>query len=135
MCFVGCQEALHSTLSGRSLDRCQKNISSGRAGCALCVALVATTKPYRPAFGHRILSTRQQRLELSCVAFLIPRARQNASPPRICSLTSPCCCCFCAPLQADFELKEITHCRLAMLAFSGMVTQAVLYNGGFPYTG
>ena len=38
-------------------------------------------------------------------------------------------------LQADFELKEITHCRLAMLAFSGMVTQAVLYNGGFPYTG
>lgn len=38
-------------------------------------------------------------------------------------------------LQADFELKEITHCRLAMLAFSGMVTQAVLYQGGFPYTG
>eukprot|EP00752_Nemacystus_decipiens_P009070 g8098.t1 len=37
--------------------------------------------------------------------------------------------------KADFELKEITHCRLAMLAFSGMVTQAVLYNGGFPYTG
>lgn len=33
----------------------------------------------------------------------------------------------------DAELKEITHCRLAMLAFSGMVTQAVLTDGGFPY--
>lgn len=37
--------------------------------------------------------------------------------------------------QADMELKEVTHCRLAMLAFSGMVTQAVLTNSGFPYTG
>lgn len=38
-------------------------------------------------------------------------------------------------IQADMELKEVTHCRLAMLAFSGMVTQAVLTNAGFPYTG
>lgn len=37
--------------------------------------------------------------------------------------------------QADMELKEVVHCRLAMLAFSGMVTQAVLTNSGFPYTG
>lgn len=37
--------------------------------------------------------------------------------------------------QADMELKEITHCRLAMCAFGGMVTQAVLTNSGFPYTG
>lgn len=36
--------------------------------------------------------------------------------------------------KADMELKEITHCRLAMLAFSGMVTQAVLTQGPFPYT-
>ncbi|CAM9266853.1 unnamed protein product [Ascophyllum nodosum] len=35
--------------------------------------------------------------------------------------------------KADAELKEITHCRLAMVAFSGMVTQAVLTDGGFPY--
>jgi len=33
----------------------------------------------------------------------------------------------------DMKLKEITHCRLAMLAFSGMVTQAVLTQGPFPY--
>jgi Chlorophyll A-B binding protein len=33
----------------------------------------------------------------------------------------------------DMMLKEITHCRLAMLAFSGMVTQAVLTQGPFPY--
>ncbi|GAX13743.1 hypothetical protein FisN_30Lh029 [Fistulifera solaris] len=33
----------------------------------------------------------------------------------------------------DMKLKEITHCRLAMLAFGGMVTQAVLYDTGFPY--
>jgi hypothetical protein len=31
------------------------------------------------------------------------------------------------------KLKEITHCRLAMFAFSGAVTQAVLTQGGFPY--
>ncbi len=34
---------------------------------------------------------------------------------------------------ADMELKEITHCRLSMLAFGGMVTQAVLTQGPFPY--
>jgi light-harvesting complex I chlorophyll a/b binding protein 1 len=33
----------------------------------------------------------------------------------------------------NMKLKEITHCRLAMLAFGGMVTQAVLYQKGFPY--
>jgi Chlorophyll A-B binding protein len=33
----------------------------------------------------------------------------------------------------NMMLKEITHCRLAMLAFSGMVTQAVLTQGPFPY--
>jgi hypothetical protein len=34
---------------------------------------------------------------------------------------------------ATMKEKEINHCRLAMLAFSGMVTQAVLTQGGFPY--
>ena len=34
---------------------------------------------------------------------------------------------------ADMKLKEVTHCRLAMLAFSGVVTQSVLYDKGFPY--
>lgn len=33
----------------------------------------------------------------------------------------------------SMKLKEITHCRLAMLAFSGVVTQSVLYDKGFPY--
>lgn len=33
----------------------------------------------------------------------------------------------------EMQLKEITHCRLAMIAFSGMVTQAVLTQGPFPY--
>ena len=33
----------------------------------------------------------------------------------------------------DMKLKEITHCRLAMLAFSGVITQAVLTQGPFPY--
>mmetsp|Transcript_97966 Transcript_97966/g.274257 ORF Transcript_97966/g.274257 Transcript_97966/m.274257 type:complete len:217 (+) Transcript_97966:88-738(+) len=33
----------------------------------------------------------------------------------------------------EMKLKEITHCRLAMFAFSGMVTQAVLTQGPFPY--
>jgi len=33
----------------------------------------------------------------------------------------------------DMKLKEITHCRLGMLAFSGVVTQAVLTQGPFPY--
>ena len=34
---------------------------------------------------------------------------------------------------ADLKLKEIVHCRLAMFAFSGMVTQAVLTQGPYPY--
>ena len=33
----------------------------------------------------------------------------------------------------DMKLKEITHCRLAMLAVSGVLTQAVLTQGPFPY--
>jgi len=33
----------------------------------------------------------------------------------------------------DMKLKEITHCRLAMLAFAGVVTQSVLFDKGFPY--
>lgn len=33
----------------------------------------------------------------------------------------------------DMKLKEITHCRLAMLAFSGVITQSVLTSGPFPY--
>ena len=33
----------------------------------------------------------------------------------------------------DMKLKEITHCRLAMLALSGVVTQSVLTQGPFPY--
>lgn len=38
--------------------------------------------------------------------------------------------------QAEIDtmkLKEIVHCRLAMFAFSGVVTQAVLTQGPFPY--
>merc|ERR1719384_58091 len=31
------------------------------------------------------------------------------------------------------KLQEITHCRLAMLAFGGVVTQSVLLEKGFPY--
>ncbi|KAL7539852.1 hypothetical protein ACHAWF_006522 [Thalassiosira exigua] len=34
---------------------------------------------------------------------------------------------------ADMKEKEITHCRLAMLAFSGVVTQSVLFDKAFPY--
>mmetsp|Transcript_4420 Transcript_4420/g.11334 ORF Transcript_4420/g.11334 Transcript_4420/m.11334 type:complete len:84 (+) Transcript_4420:3-254(+) len=33
----------------------------------------------------------------------------------------------------DMLEKEITHCRLAMLAFSGLCTQAALFEKGFPY--
>jgi light-harvesting complex I chlorophyll a/b binding protein 1 len=33
----------------------------------------------------------------------------------------------------DMKLKEITHCRLAMFAVSGVLTQAVLTQGPFPY--
>mmetsp|Transcript_21471 Transcript_21471/g.59081 ORF Transcript_21471/g.59081 Transcript_21471/m.59081 type:complete len:83 (-) Transcript_21471:207-455(-) len=33
-----------------------------------------------------------------------------------------------------FKLSEIKHCRLAMMAFSGLVTQDAMANGmGFPY--
>jgi hypothetical protein len=31
------------------------------------------------------------------------------------------------------KLQEINHCRAAMLAFSGVVTQSVLFEKGFPY--
>jgi hypothetical protein len=37
--------------------------------------------------------------------------------------------------KARLQLSEIVHCRLAMLAFSGMVTQAVAVSDKFPYTG
>merc|ERR1711988_1014938 len=36
---------------------------------------------------------------------------------------------------AKMKLAEITHARLAMLAFSGMVTQAVAVSDKFPYQG
>ena len=34
---------------------------------------------------------------------------------------------------AIMEEKELKHCRLAMLGFSGICTQAVLTGNGFPY--
>ncbi|CAN0026021.1 unnamed protein product [Pylaiella littoralis] len=37
--------------------------------------------------------------------------------------------------KARFELSEVQHCRLAMLAFGGIATQSVLNGGAFPYTG
>jgi len=48
---------------------------------------------------------------------------------------------YCKPgdtsTQEKYRLAEITHCRAAMVGFSGMVTQAVLVHeatgGGFPY--
>ena len=44
---------------------------------------------------------------------------------------------FCSTPEktAEYKLKEIVHCRLAMFAFSGMVTQAVLTQAPFPYFG
>jgi len=36
--------------------------------------------------------------------------------------------------SADLQEKEISNGRLAMLGFSGVVTQAVLTGNGFPYT-
>jgi hypothetical protein len=35
--------------------------------------------------------------------------------------------------KAHYKLSEVVHCRLAMFAFSGMVTQAVLTGHSFPY--
>lgn len=35
--------------------------------------------------------------------------------------------------KKDYSTVEITHCRAAMLAFSGIVTQSALFNIGFPY--
>jgi len=35
--------------------------------------------------------------------------------------------------QKDYSEVEITHCRAAMLAFSGMITQSALFETGFPY--
>ena len=42
---------------------------------------------------------------------------------------------FCSTPEktAEMKMKEIVHCRLAMFAFSGMVTQAVLTQGPYPY--
>jgi hypothetical protein len=42
---------------------------------------------------------------------------------------------YCANEEATkkYKLNEIVHCRLAMFAFSGMVTQAVLTQGPYPY--
>ena len=36
---------------------------------------------------------------------------------------------------AEMQTKELQHCRLAMLAFGGMVTQAVAVSDQFPYMG
>eukprot|EP00621_Florenciella_sp_RCC1693_P001150 CAMPEP_0182522372 /NCGR_PEP_ID=MMETSP1323-20130603/238_1 /TAXON_ID=236787 /ORGANISM="Florenciella parvula, Strain RCC1693" /LENGTH=225 /DNA_ID=CAMNT_0024730479 /DNA_START=68 /DNA_END=745 /DNA_ORIENTATION=- len=44
---------------------------------------------------------------------------------------------FCADpeLKAKYKLAEITHARLAMIAFSGLITQAVGVSDQFPYVG
>ena len=42
---------------------------------------------------------------------------------------------FCCTPEKDARMRqaEMIHGRLAMFAFSGMVTQAVLTEGAFPY--
>jgi hypothetical protein len=35
--------------------------------------------------------------------------------------------------QKDYSEVEITHCRAAMLAFGGIITQSALFETGFPY--
>lgn len=44
---------------------------------------------------------------------------------------------YCKPgdtaTQEKYKLAEITHCRAAMMGFSGLVTQAALTEGAFPY--
>lgn len=40
-----------------------------------------------------------------------------------------------ADKKARYELSEVQHCRLAMMAISGIATQAVINGGAFPYMG
>jgi hypothetical protein len=35
--------------------------------------------------------------------------------------------------QKDYSEVELTHCRAAMLAFGGVITQSALFETGFPY--
>lgn len=46
---------------------------------------------------------------------------------------------FCSPTdtatQEKFKLAEITHCRAAMMGFSGMVTASAATGAPFPYVG
>jgi len=35
--------------------------------------------------------------------------------------------------QKDYSTVEVTHCRAAMLAFSGLITQSAMFETGFPY--
>ena len=37
------------------------------------------------------------------------------------------------PRRQDYSEVEITHCRAAMLAFGGIITQSALFETGFPY--
>ena len=36
------------------------------------------------------------------------------------------------PEQKDYSEVELTHCRAAMLAFGGVITQSALFETGFP---